>query len=70
MDNNKPAQNTMRFAGLATQWMVIMLIAVWAGNEIDKLLAWKFPAFLIVFALGALAFSFWQLINELNRTKK
>jgi len=60
----------MRFAGLATQWMVLMLIAVWGGHKIDKLVGWQFPLFIILFALLALAFSFWQLLKELNNKKK
>ena len=70
MSGNNRSRNTMRFAGLATQWMATMLIAVWGGHKIDKLTGWKFPAFLIVFALGALALSFRQLMNELNRSDK
>ena len=70
MNDQKQSQNTMRYAGLATQWMVTLLIAVWAGYKIDKIIGWKFPVFLSLLALGALAFSFWQLINELNKTKK
>lgn len=66
----KPSQNSMRYASLATQWLVTLLIAVWGGHKIDNWLGWKFPMFLIVFALGALAFSFWQLINELNNKKE
>ena len=70
MNDQRQSQNTMRFAGLATQWMVTLLIAVWGGYKIDKWLGWKFPVFLILLALSALAFSFWQLINELNKTRK
>jgi len=70
MNDQRRSQNVMRFAGLATQWMVTLLIAVWGGHKIDKWLEWKFPVFLILFALGALALSFWQFINELNRTGK
>lgn len=70
MTDLKRSQNILRFAGLATQWMVTLLIAVWGGYKIDKWIGWKFPVFLIVFALGALAFSFWQLINELKETGK
>jgi len=70
MNDQKQPQNILRFAGLATQWMVTLLIAVLGGYKIDKWIGWKFPVFLILLALGALAFSFWQLINELNKTRK
>ena len=63
----KQSQNMMRYASLATQWMVMLLIAVWAGHKLDKLINWKFPLLLILFPVAALAISFWQLIKELNK---
>ncbi len=63
-------QNTMRYAGLATQLMVMMLIAVWGGNKIDQWLHWKVPVFLILFPLAALGLSLWQIMNEFSKPKK
>lgn len=60
----------MRYAGLATQWMVMLLIAVWAGYKIDKMTQWTVPVFLILFPLIALGLSLWQLIKELNKKRK
>jgi len=60
----------MRYAGLATQWMFMLLIAVWAGHKIDKMMNWKIPLFLILFPLISLSLSLWQLMRELNKPKK
>ncbi|MBS1783034.1 MAG: hypothetical protein JSS78_08195 [Bacteroidetes bacterium] len=63
--------STMRFAGLATQWMVMLLVAVWLGWQIDfKWIGWKFPLFLILLPLLALSMSLLQLIRELNKPQK
>ena len=62
--------NMMRYAGLATQWMVMMLLCVWAGYKLDKKLNWSLPLFLILFPLISLALSLWQLMKELNKPKK
>lgn len=70
MSDPKQSQSMMRYAGLATQWMVMLLIAVWGGHKIDGLIHWKFPLFLILFPLIALGLSMWQLIKELNRKGK
>ncbi len=59
-----------RYAGLATQWMVMLLIAVWAGHKIDTLTKWKIPLFLILFPLISLSLSLWYLVKELNKQKK
>lgn len=65
----KKPQNMMRYAGLATQWMAMLLIAVWAGHKVDIFTKWKLPLFLILFPLISLSLSLWQLIRELNKPK-
>ncbi len=70
MNAPRQPQNMMRYAGLATQWMAILLLAVWAGIKLDHKLNWKVPLFTILFPIVALALSLWQLINELNKTGK
>lgn len=69
MSQHQP-QNSLRYAGLATQWMVMLLIAVFAGYKVDQWLKWKIPVCLIVFPLIALAVSLWQLIKEFSKPKK
>ncbi len=63
-------QNSMRYAGLATQWLVLMLIAVWAGYKLDHVINWAVPVCTILFPLLALLFSLWQLIKEFSKPKK
>jgi len=63
------SQNTLRYAGLATQWMVMLLIAVWVGHKLDQLMHWK-AAFIILFPLISLAFSLWMIIKEFTKPKK
>jgi uncharacterized membrane protein YqjE len=65
---NKP-NNTMRYVGLGTQWMVLMLLAVWAGIKIDEKLQWKFPLFTVLLPLIALVFSLWKIIKEFSKPK-
>jgi branched-subunit amino acid permease len=70
MSSQRAPQNMMRYAGLATQWMAMLGIAVFAGYKLDKVLGWKVPVFLILFPVAALALSLWQLIKELNKPGK
>lgn len=65
-DNN----STMRYIGLGTQWMVLLLAAVWGGWKLDQVTGWKFPLFTVLFPLVALVVSLWQLIKEFNKPKK
>lgn len=70
MDTGRQPQNMMRYAGLATQWLAMLGIAVYAGYKLDKKLNWTVPLFIILFPVAALAFSLWQLVNELGKSKK
>ena len=70
MDKQQNTNNTMRYASLATQWMVMLSLAVWAGYKLDKKLNWRLPLFLILFPLISLALLLWRLINELNKPTK
>lgn len=69
-DEFKKYNGTMRYAGLATQWMVMLGVACWLGYSLDfKWIGWKFPLFLILLPLAALGVSLWQLIKEFNKPK-
>ena len=71
MDTEPSSSATMgRYASLATQWMVMLLVAIWVGHKIDTFTAWKIPVFVILLPVIALVFSLWQLIKELNKPKK
>ena len=61
--------NAMRYAGLATQWMVMMLAGVWVGLKLDKYLQWRVPVFVILFPLVALVISLIGIVKEFNRKK-
>lgn len=60
----------MRYAGLATQWLVMLSLAVWGGYKLDELVKFNVPLFLILLPLISLSFSLWKLVKELNRPKK
>ena len=69
MQPNTKQQDMMRYAGLATQWMVMLAMAVWGGYHLDKKIGVS-ALFIIVFPVLALAVSLWQLIKQLNKPKK
>jgi len=70
MINKTNTSSTGRYAGLATQWMAMLLVAVWLGYKLDSVTGWKLPLFLILFPLISLSLSLWQLVRELNKPKK
>ncbi len=71
MANDRDSQSQLgRYAGLSTQWMVMLLVAVWLGHKADLYTGWKVPVFVILMPLVSLVFSLVQLIKEVNRKKE
>ena len=70
MSEQDRQRNLMKYAGLGTQWMILLLLAVWGGMKLDGLTGWKFPVFVVTLPLVALCYSMWQLIREFNKPKK
>ncbi|MBX2907174.1 MAG: AtpZ/AtpI family protein [Taibaiella sp.] len=70
MKNKQNTTNAARYAGLATQWMAMLLVSVWLGYKLDRVTHWKLPLFLILFPLISLSLSLWQLVRELNKPEK
>lgn len=68
MDRNY--RDLLRYTGLATQWAVLLLLAVWGGIQADRSLAWSFPVFTLVFPLAAICVALWKLIKDLGKKKK
>lgn len=67
---SKGSRDTMRYVGLGSQMMAMLLVAVWGGWKLDGLIGWKFPLLLILLPLLALGISLYQLIREFNKPKK
>ena len=62
--------STMRYAGLATQWLAMLLLGVWVGHKLDGWLGWRVPVFLIVLPMVALVVSLYGIIKEFNKKKQ
>ncbi|NLR56999.1 AtpZ/AtpI family protein [Chitinophaga polysaccharea] len=67
-NNNDNSRNTLlRYAGLAFQMMATLGLGVFVGYKIDQRIGWRFPVFLIIFSLIALAILLWQIIKDTRR---
>lgn len=71
MSEHRKYNDAMRYVGLGTQLMVLLLLAFFLGYKLDfQWIGWKFPLFLILLPLLALSVSLWQLVKEFNKPKK
>ena len=69
-DKKDSNRELMQYAGLATQWLVMLGLALWAGMAIDKKISESSRIFTIVLPLLALTISLWQLIKKFTKPKK
>jgi hypothetical protein len=69
-DKKQGNNELMQYAGLATQWLVMLGLSLWAGIAIDKRISAASRIFTITLPLLALTVSLWQLIKKLNNPKK
>jgi len=57
-----------RYSGMAFQMLIIILIAVWGGTRLDKILELKTPVFTIVLSLlGVFAALYTSLKDFIKR---
>ncbi|HTN45401.1 MAG TPA: AtpZ/AtpI family protein [Flavipsychrobacter sp.] len=70
MEQKDKNRNIMRYVSLGTQWMVLLLLGVWAGMKLDEKTGWKFPLFTVLLPLLALIYSLWKIIKEFSKPQK
>lgn len=64
--DNRKAFSAMRYASLATQWLVMLGLAVWAGLWLDRKAGLR-ALFVILLPLLALVFSLYNLIKTFSK---
>lgn len=64
---NKTSDSWLRYAGLASEMMVMLGGAAFLGYKADQWLEWEFPILLIIFPFIALTVLLWRLIKATGR---
>jgi F0F1-type ATP synthase assembly protein I len=67
-DEGNRTSAIMQYAGLATQLLVLLGLAVWGGLKLDQRMHFR-ALFVIVFPVLALIISLVQIIRSLNNKK-
>ncbi|HLT72004.1 MAG TPA: AtpZ/AtpI family protein [Cyclobacteriaceae bacterium] len=57
----------IRYGGLGMQMLLTIGIAGWLGYKLDAWLSLRFPAFLLLFVLAALAATLYKLYRSLSK---
>jgi F0F1-type ATP synthase assembly protein I len=68
-NNHSNKSNLMKYAGLATTWLLTLLVAVFLGYKLDGWLKWGFPLFIILLPVIAIIYLLWQIIKDFSKPK-
>ncbi|MBU3677405.1 MAG: AtpZ/AtpI family protein [Chitinophagaceae bacterium] len=56
----------MKYAGMASQWIVMLGLAVWGGLKADRYFRFRFPWFTITLPMAALVAMLYQVYRDSN----
>jgi len=59
-----------RYSNLGIQMIVIILLGVFGGIQLDKRLHWEFPVFTVVLSFSAVMLATYIGLKDFIRTKK
>jgi uncharacterized membrane protein YhiD involved in acid resistance len=67
--DNSSRRTMMKYAGMATTWLVTLGVAVFLGYKADQWLDWKFPVFTVTLPLVAIISLLRQIIKDFSKPK-
>ncbi|MBE9468254.1 MAG: AtpZ/AtpI family protein [Bacteroidetes bacterium] len=70
MNKEKPnCHNYLKYSGIAFQMLIIILIGVFGGMELDKSISWNFPVFTLIFSILSVSFSIYYVVKDIIKFK-
>jgi len=63
MQNN----NLLKYAGMATQFLVTLAVTIFIGYKVDHLLTLSFPIFTATLPLLILFVTFWKIYKDTSK---
>lgn len=63
----KPYNLLWRYTGLAFQMLAAIGVSLWLGHLLDDWIGMRFPLFMIIFSLLALALLLWQIVKDTSK---
>lgn len=66
----KLLENYAKYSTIAFQMIVIILLGVFGGIELDKVVNWEFPVFTVLFSILSVILSIYYVTKDLMKRKK
>lgn len=69
-DNKNTLKNYAKYSSIAMQMLVIILLGVFLGIQLDKWISWKFPILTVIFSMFSVILSIYYVTHDfLNKNK-
>lgn len=69
-DKKKLLEGYAKYSTIAFQMIVIILLGVFGGLELDKLTGWEIPVFTVVLSLLSVVLAIYYVTKDLMKGKK
>lgn len=70
--NKKPINRLndyARYSSIGFQLIAVVLVGVWGGIQLDKLVAFKFPVFTVVLSISSVFIALYLVLKDLLKKK-
>lgn len=69
LSKKKSFDNFIRYSGISSQMLVIILVGVYGGIKLDKLVRIEFPVFTLILSIASVALAIYYAVKDFIKTK-
>ncbi|MBP6977446.1 MAG: AtpZ/AtpI family protein [Bacteroidales bacterium] len=69
MSKKKSFDNFIRYSSISSQMLVIILVGIYGGVKLDKLIKLDFPVFTVILSFVSVALAIYYAVKDFIKTK-
>ena len=69
LSRKKSFDNFIKYSSISSQMLVIILVGVYGGIKLDKLVRIGFPVFTVILSVGSVALAIYYAIKDFIKSK-
>ncbi|HNS47684.1 MAG TPA: AtpZ/AtpI family protein [Bacteroidales bacterium] len=69
MSKKKSFDNFIRYSSISSQMLVIILVGIFGGVQLDKLIKTDFPVFTVILSVVSVSLAIYYAVKDFIKTK-
>ncbi len=69
LSKKKSFDNFIRYSSISSQMLVIILVGIYGGVKLDKLIKLDFPVFTVILSFVSVALAIYYAVKDFIKTK-